>query len=105
MLRGESDQMANSQGGYLNYASSHALHEREEAPVGIIEWKSWKLSRKCRSSLSAKSQAMADFIDVLNFIRFSLPIVFPPFLMSTQVTILLLQGFVENLPYKLVYTV
>ena len=58
-----------SQGGYLIYASSHALHKGEEAPVGIIEWKSWKLSRKCRSSLSAESQAMADSVDVLNFIR------------------------------------
>ena len=58
-----------SQGGYLVYASSHALHKGEEAPVGIIEWKSWKLSRKCRSSLSAESQAMADSIDILNFIR------------------------------------
>ena len=31
-----------SQGGYLVYASSHALHAGQEAPVGIIEWKSWK---------------------------------------------------------------
>ena len=58
-----------SQGGYLVYASSHALTKGEEAPVGIIDWKSWKLSRKCRSSLSAESQAMADAIDILNFIR------------------------------------
>ena len=42
-----------SQGGFIIYASSHALHKGQEAPVGIIEWKSWKLSRKCRSSLSA----------------------------------------------------
>ena len=58
-----------SQGGFIVYATSHALHKGQEAPVGIIEWKSWKLSRKCRSSLSAESQAMADSIDVLNFIR------------------------------------
>jgi len=51
------------------YASSHALHEGHEAPVGIIEWTSWKLSRKCRGSLSAESQAMADSVDILNFIR------------------------------------
>ena len=57
-----------SQGGYLVYASSHALHAGQEAPVGIIEWKSWKLSRMCRSSLSAESQAMADSIDILNLI-------------------------------------
>ena len=29
-----------SQGGFLVYASSHALHEGHEAPVGIIDWKS-----------------------------------------------------------------
>merc|ERR1712155_404034 len=58
-----------SQGGFLVYASSHSLHAGHEAPVGIIEWKSWKLSRKCRSSLSAESQAMADAIDILKFIR------------------------------------
>ena len=34
-----------SQGGFLVYAASHALHEGHEAPVGIIDWKSWKLSR------------------------------------------------------------
>ena len=58
-----------SQGGYLVYASSHDLHAGKEAPVGIIDWKSWKLSRKCRSSLAAESQAMADAIDTLNIIR------------------------------------
>merc|ERR1712155_261218 len=58
-----------SQGGYLVYASPHTLRVGQEAPVGIIEWKSWKLSRKCRSSLSAESQAMADSVDMLNLAR------------------------------------
>ena len=58
-----------SQGGFLIYATSHALHKGEEAPLGIIEWRSWKLTRKCRSSLSAESQAMADSVDMLNFCR------------------------------------
>ena len=58
-----------SQGGFLIYATSHDLHRGEEAPLGIIEWKSWKLTRKCRSSLSAESQAMADSVDMLNFVR------------------------------------
>ena len=51
------------------YSTSHSLHKGEEAPLGIIEWKSWKLTRKCRSSLSAESQAMADSVDMLNFVR------------------------------------
>ena len=58
-----------SQGGFLVYATSHSLHKGEEAPLGIIEWKSWKLSRKCRSNLSAESQAMADSVDMLNLCR------------------------------------
>ena len=58
-----------SQGGYLIYATSHALHKGQEAPLGVIEWKSWKLTRKCRSSLAAESQAMADSVDMLNFVR------------------------------------
>ena len=37
--------------------------------MGVIEWKSWKLTRKCRSSLAAESQAMADSADMLNFVR------------------------------------
>ena len=57
-----------SQGGYLIYATSHALHKGQEAPVGVIEWKSWKLGRKCRSSLAAESQAMADSVDMLQFV-------------------------------------
>ena len=51
------------------YSSTHDLHKGEEAPIGIIDWKSWKLTRKCRSSLSAESQAMADSVDMLNFVR------------------------------------
>ncbi len=51
------------------YATSHALHKGEEAPVSIIEWKSWKLTRKCRSSLAAETQAMANSVDMLNFVR------------------------------------
>ena len=37
--------------------------------MGVIEWTSWKLTRKCRSSLAAESQAMADSVDMLNFVR------------------------------------
>ena len=37
--------------------------------MGVIEWKSWKLAQKGRSSLAAESQAMADSVDMLNFVR------------------------------------
>ena len=51
------------------YATSHALHKSGEAPIGVIEWESWKLTRRRRSSLAAESQAMADSVDILNFAR------------------------------------
>ena len=37
--------------------------------MSLLDWKSWALKRVCRSSLSAESQAAADTVDVLNFIR------------------------------------
>ena len=52
----------------------HACHkdllDGKEATVSLLEWKSWKLKRVCRSSLSAECQAMAEALDVLNFVRF-----------------------------------
>ena len=39
-----------SQGGYLVYASSHDIHGCKEAPVGIMDWKSWKLSRNAEAA-------------------------------------------------------
>ena len=35
----------------------------------MLEWKSWKLKRVCRSSLSAECQATAAALDNLNFMR------------------------------------
>ena len=45
------------------------LFEGEEAKVSIMDWKSWKLKRKVRSSLAAESQALAEAVDVLNYRR------------------------------------
>eukprot|EP00974_Lingulodinium_polyedra_P083683 8102514-Lingulodinium_polyedra.AAC.1 len=36
----------------------------------MIDWKSWKLKRVCRSSLSVECQAMVESLDSLNFVRF-----------------------------------
>ena len=52
-----------SQGGYQMYASHMSLLEGKESPVSPIDWKSWKLRRKVRSSLAAESQSMADAVD------------------------------------------
>ena len=35
----------------------------------VIDWKSWKLKRVCRSSLAAETQAFTDAVDQLNWIR------------------------------------
>ena len=37
--------------------------------MGAVERKSWKPARKRRSSLAAESQAMADSVDIFNFVR------------------------------------
>ena len=37
--------------------------------MSIMDWKSWKLKRKVRSSLAAESQALAEAVDVLNYMR------------------------------------
>ena len=52
-----------SQGGFLIYASHKSLMDGKEVPMSILDWKSWKLKRKVRSSLAAESQAMADLVD------------------------------------------
>ena len=58
-----------SQGGMLIFASDSGLFQGQTANLSLMDWKSWALKRKCRSSLSAESQAAADTIDVLNFVR------------------------------------
>ena len=67
-----------SQGGFLVYAAHSDLLDGAEAQMSIIDWKSWKLKRKVRSSLAAESQAMADTVDTLNFVRlFMAECIFP----------------------------
>ena len=58
-----------SQGGYLLFFADQALFEGKEASISIMDWKSWKLKRKVRSSLAAESQALADAVDTLNYAR------------------------------------
>ena len=47
-----------SQGGYIMYASSKELMDGKEAPLNILDWKSWKLKRKV-SQLSRKQWPMS----------------------------------------------
>ena len=59
-----------SQGGYMIMACNQRLLDGQDSQISLIEWKSWKLKRVCRSSLSAECQAMAEALDNLNFTRF-----------------------------------
>ena len=58
-----------SQGGYLLFFADRELLDGKEAKLSIMDWKSWKLKRKVRSSLAAESQALADAVDSLNYLR------------------------------------
>ena len=51
------------------FVSDADLFEGKEADISIMDWKSWKLKRKVRSSLAAESQALADAVDNLNYMR------------------------------------
>ena len=59
-----------SRRGLMIFACHKDLLDGKEAPLSLLEWKSWKLKRVCRSSLSAECQAMAEALDTLNFVRF-----------------------------------
>ena len=89
-----------SQGGFMLYTSTHDLHKGEEAPIGVLDWKSWKLTRKCRSSLSAESQAMADSIDTLNFSR----LFFADFLLPEGIDLRRPDEVLQNLPKSFAIT-
>ena len=58
-----------SQGGLLILAGSSGLERGELPPVSLIEWRSWKLERVCRSSLSSEAQAQSEALDQLNYVR------------------------------------
>ena len=51
------------------FASDTSLSDGHSSPMSLMDWKSWALKRVCRSSLSAESQASADTVDSLNFVR------------------------------------
>ena len=51
------------------FACHSDLLDGEEATVNLLDWKSWKLKRVCRSRLSAECQSMAEALDNMNFFR------------------------------------
>ena len=58
---------ATSQGGYLIFLASKEILEKE-ATYHVIDWRSFKLPRVARSSLSAEAQSFGQAADMVEFI-------------------------------------
>ena len=69
---------ATSQGGYLIFVAPKKIFE-EETSYHLIEWRSFKLPRVARSSLSAEAQAFGQAADMVEFIcRYWICLFSPP---------------------------
>ena len=58
-----------STGGYLIAATSEDMLRGKRSPVSFVSWRSAKLQRKARSSLSAEAQALAECDQELMYTR------------------------------------
>eukprot|EP00435_Cladocopium_sp_Y103_P013736 s3624_g3.t1 len=58
-----------SQGGYVIVVTSKRALKGEQVAYNLLSWRSFKLNRVCRSSLSAESQACATALDELMMIK------------------------------------
>ena len=54
-----------SQGGYLVLLVHHTVTDGQEGSYNLVDWRSWKLPRVARSSLSAESQAASEAADAM----------------------------------------
>ena len=57
-----------SQGGYIMLLTHKSAFEGSEVPYHVIDWKSYKLPRVARSSLSAEAQSMGQADDSMDFV-------------------------------------
>ena len=67
-----------SQGGYLLCMVDKTVTSGDEGRYNLIDWRSWKLARVARSSLSAESQATAEAADALLFACLFWRLIFNP---------------------------
>ena len=58
-----------SQGGFIMVMTSIKALTGESVPYNVVGWRSFKLNRVCRSSLSAESQACSGALDELVMIK------------------------------------
>ena len=69
-----------SQGGYLLCMVHHDVVDGNEGFYNVLDWRSWKLARVARSSLSAESQAASESADALLFTCLFWKLIFHPHL-------------------------
>ena len=67
-----------SQRGYLLCMVNRTITSGDEGKYHLIDWRSWKLARVARSSLSAESQATAEAADALLFTCLFWRLIFNP---------------------------
>ena len=67
-----------SQGGYILVLTSSKALQGHAVPYNILGWRSYKLTRVCRSSLSAESQGCAGALDELMMVKTLLAIALDP---------------------------
>ena len=67
-----------SQGGYLLCMVNKTVTSGDEGRYNLVDWRSWKLARVARSSLSAESQATAEAADALLFACLFWRLIFNP---------------------------
>ena len=67
-----------SQGGYVIVLTSKKALKGEQVAYNLLSWRSFKLNRICRSSLSAESQACATALDELMMIKTMVALILDP---------------------------
>ncbi|CAK9100932.1 unnamed protein product [Durusdinium trenchii] len=67
-----------SQGGYIVVLTSQKALSGQQVPYNVLSWRSFKLIRVCRSSLSAESQACSTALDELMMVRSMLAMMLNP---------------------------
>ena len=58
-----------SQGGYLTLAMHKDTLAGKSGSYSVIDWRSWKLPRVSRNSLSSEAQDAAGGVDALEFVK------------------------------------
>ena len=58
-----------SQGGYVIVLADQKFLQGEECWLTVLDFKSFKLKRKCRSSLSAECQAFSEAQDQVEYVK------------------------------------